>query len=283
MAKKKKKPAAKKKVRQSRPRRTEVTIRVQAQTLPAVVPTTTDLAEPITGKGQKLTIPSTWLSSAQLIRLTEKTPPQQIYKRPGKGGKIFDYVTVSYVQRVLDYVTGWNWDFDIVEHGKEADHVWVLGKLTIRSADGKHQITKQQFGRSEIKYITEKRGNEKVKTTQHVDYGNDLKAAASDALKKCASMLGIARDIYGKGDYKEETGKDPRDNGGGNQQAPQTPPPAEKPADGPVKELYCHGATKSGCPMGNEITEQGYNYSMQVYGRPLCRECAKLATPLKKK
>ena len=36
-----------------------------------------------------------------------------------------------------------------------------------------------------------------------LDYGNDLKAAATDALKKCASELGIASDIYGSEEFKE--------------------------------------------------------------------------------
>ena len=33
--------------------------------------------------------------------------------------------------------------------------------------------------------------------------GNDLKSAATDALKKCASELGLASDIYGKLEFKE--------------------------------------------------------------------------------
>ena len=36
-----------------------------------------------------------------------------------------------------------------------------------------------------------------------LDYGNDLKAATTDALKKCASELGIASDIYGANEFKE--------------------------------------------------------------------------------
>jgi len=37
-----------------------------------------------------------------------------------------------------------------------------------------------------------------------VDFGNDMKAAATDALKKCASELGIASDVYGTAEYAEE-------------------------------------------------------------------------------
>lgn len=264
---------AKKKVKKlaPKPRTTkhEIVVRAYPQ---EVVPTTTDLSEPIRDDNKKLTIPKTWLSSAQIIRLVEKTPKNQIYQRPGKGGKVFDYVTVSYIQRVLDYSFGWNWDFDIVEHGKEADHVWVLGKLTVRNPEGNRSITKTQFGRSEIKF--------KKDSDKHVDYGNDLKAAASDALKKCASMLGIARDIYGKTDYKEESGVTARP------AEPDTRSTHVKVADAVtvVKDKYsdaseyCKGAGDKGCAYGNDVeslADEVTAYSKKIYGKALCRECQK--------
>ena len=33
--------------------------------------------------------------------------------------------------------------------------------------------------------------------------GNDLKSAATDALKKCAAEIGLAADIYNKEDFRE--------------------------------------------------------------------------------
>jgi hypothetical protein len=260
------KTAKKKKSKSPSPVRHEVVVSVQSN-LPAVVPTESELVEPMRAN-QKLTIPKTWITGPQLIRLTEKTPKTQIYERPGKGGGKWTYVTVSYVQRVLDYVFGWNWDFEIVEHGKEADHVWVLGRLTVRSSDGKHAITKTQFGRSEVKH--------KKDTKEYLDYGNDLKAASSDALKKCASMLGIARDIYSKNDYKAESGNTPR---GDDEPVVQIAPKEEK----EPQVLECHGYRKGGCPDGATITKAGYDFSMKVYGKPLCRNCAAKATPIKKK
>lgn len=232
--------------------------------LPAI-PTSDELAEPIRGDGTKLTLPKTWVTGPQLIRLTEKTPPSQIYKRPAKGGGEWDFVTVSYVQRVLDYVFGWNWDFEILEHGKEANHVWVRGRLTVHSSDGKHSIRKEQFGRSEVK---QKRDGAGI-----LDYGNDLKSAASDALKKCASMLGIARDVYGKSDYKAESGREPR----------VPPAPSQSRSEAPKQEepIYCHGIGKGGCPEGAEITKQGRDFSMKMFGKPLCRNCAEKAKPIK--
>lgn len=232
-----------------------------------MVPTVSDLAEPMKD-GKKMTLAKTWVSEEQLIKLVQNTPREQVYKRPGKGGSTFDYVTVSYVQRVLNFVFAWNWDFEIVEHGKEANHVWVLGKLTVKSPDGKHMIVKTQFGRSDVKQL---------KTGGNLDYGNDLKAASSDALKKCASLLGIASDIYGKAEYRVETGG----------QEPRTAPTAPQLPAGETRvipegdDLVCHGATKSGC--GNDITQSEKEFTIRTYGKPLCRECMKIARPIKRK
>ena len=57
------------------------------------------------------------------------------------------------------------------------------------------EIIKMQFGRADIKF--------KKDTKEPMDLGNDLKAATTDALKKCASELGIAGDIYGTNEFKE--------------------------------------------------------------------------------
>ncbi|MBK3666165.1 hypothetical protein JJE66_33710 [Bradyrhizobium diazoefficiens] len=47
-----------------------------------------------------------------------------------------------------------------------------------------------------------------------------------------------------------------------------------------VVEHVCHGLTKSGC--GEELTEQEFDYSKKMYGKPLCRKHQKEAKPLKK-
>ena len=40
-------------------------------------------------------------------------------------------------------------------------------------------------------------------TQDPLNLGNDYKAAATDALKKCAADIGIASDIYGKDEFRE--------------------------------------------------------------------------------
>ncbi len=238
----------------------ELVIRVQQPTesqLPTV-----KVLEPMTADGKKkMALVQTWVSAAQLIKIVQKTPPEHIYKRPGKGGKEFTYVTGNYVEKVLNFVFGWNWDFEILEHGKEGNQVWVKGKLTIKSPKGE-TITKSQFGRADIKMLT-KGGM--------VDFGNDLKAASTDALKKCASLLGIASDIYGKQEYKQEANIDIREEPIVAHDESQEIPDGEKvvgPEGTPV--IPCRVC-------GDPVTEQEAKFSQKVYGKHLCREHQKSA------
>lgn len=135
------------------------------------------------------------LTVRQLLSIGEVTPTEQIYERKGKGGKMFKYVRGSYIKDRLNKIFGWMWDFEVTQHGVEKNLIWVLGKLTVKDMKG-HTITKMQFGRADIKYYRDRK-----KGT--VDFGNDLKAATTDALKKCASELGIARDVYSQQETKE--------------------------------------------------------------------------------
>jgi len=184
--------------RVSKKKSQELVIKVQS-VLPSVI-TEKDIIEPI-HDGKKLAITKTWVSDKQIMRMVQKTPPQHIYTRPGKGGQRWSYVTGNYVEKVLNYVFGFLWDFEVVGHGQEGDFIWVQGKLTVKNTNG-DTITKTQFGRKEVAYLKDK----VHKPENMLDYGNDLKSATTDALKKCASMLGIASDIYGKLEYKQETG-----------------------------------------------------------------------------
>lgn len=165
--------------------------------------------EPIK-EGNKLSIAQTWVTQKQSLRIMQRTPKEYIYTRPGKGGQTFSYVPVNYVTKVLNFVFGWNWDFIIDSeqiHGlmEGWGQVIVKGRLVVKNTDGSSTITKMQFGQAEVKYLTETEAgtNKKVRTGKPVNLGNDFKAAASDALKKCASELGIASDVYGVNEYRE--------------------------------------------------------------------------------
>lgn len=135
------------------------------------------------------------ISNKQLLMILQRTPKEHVRQRPGKGGGTWDYVTGVYIRKVLNYVFGWLWDFQIIDKGKEGEQVWVSGRLTIKNEKGEVLIIKEQFGGADIKF---RKG-----TKSPLDYANDLKAAATDALKKCASELGIASDIYGKNEFRD--------------------------------------------------------------------------------
>jgi hypothetical protein len=274
--KKKKKVTATRKTRKAAPAKSqELVVRVMPQ---EVIPTTSELAEPIKD-GKNLSIAKTWVTEKQILRMVQKTPKQFIYRRKGRGGKEFDYVTGSYVERVLNFVFGFMWDFEVKEHGLRGDHIWVLGALTVKDGKG-NSITKTQFGRKEVAYLKDKAHTE----ANMVDFGNDLKSATTDALKKCASLFGIASDVYGKGEYKEESGVTPRpaetvvDARTGEErvaEAVQTIKDKHAPeSDGEI----CKGVDGKACTYGNDaepLTPEVAAYSKKIYGKPLCRECQK--------
>ena len=133
------------------------------------------------------------LNKAQLHFILKKTPSKYVKKRPGKGGGQWDYVSGSYVKKCLNLMFGWDWDFEVLSEQVLHGQIIIKGRLTCR-CNGK-TIIKTQFGRKDI---INKKG-----TSIPVDIGNDFKAAATDALKKCASEIGVAQDIYGKEDFKE--------------------------------------------------------------------------------
>lgn len=126
------------------------------------------------------------LNPAQQAFITQKTPPQYIKKRPGPGGQILDYVEIGYVVNMLNQAFGWDWDFRILDQQVGRRQVWVRGELTVRV--GQRAIVKAQYGGADIKM--------NKSTNEAVSVADDLKAAASDCLKKCASLLGIAGDVY---------------------------------------------------------------------------------------
>ncbi|WP_213279362.1 Rad52/Rad22 family DNA repair protein [Chryseobacterium indologenes] len=135
------------------------------------------------------------LSIGQLNGVIGKTPEKAKKVRPAKGGGTWTYVSGSYMKKQLNILFGWNWDFEIVSEQilVDAGEVVVKGKLTCRSNG--QTIVKMQYGNKDIMF---KKG-----TKTPLSIGNDLKAAATDALKKCAAEIGIAQDVYGPEDFKD--------------------------------------------------------------------------------
>ncbi|BBO79719.1 hypothetical protein DSCO28_02850 [Desulfosarcina ovata subsp. sediminis] len=110
--------------------------------------------------------------------------PEQIKQREGNFGKMLDYIEGhAVIQRLNDAFDG-EWSFTIARHEilKETDEVLVLGEL---KAGG---IVKSQFGSSRITRVRE--------SGDIISLADDLKAAATDALKKAATLLGVGLHLY---------------------------------------------------------------------------------------
>jgi len=143
--------------------------------------------------------------------------PEQIRRRQGRNGML-DYVEGhSVIQRLNDATGGW-WSFEITHHEIREDEVIVLGKLTLNT----ETIFKMAFGASQV---TRERESGQV-----VSLGDDLKAASTDALKKCATFLGVGLHLYAD---KPLAGHAPRPGhaGNGRPPGPERPVAAAAPTD----------------------------------------------------
>jgi hypothetical protein len=105
------------------------------------------------------------------------------------------------------YISGLNralhedgWSYRVLEHGRfeESDEMWALVELTAciwiddPNDEGvlKQLVVKQDVGAQQVKRST--------KTGLPISLGDDLKAAVTDGLKRCARQLGVALYLWEK-------------------------------------------------------------------------------------
>jgi len=155
---------------------------MKATTTPRTAPNGTPLLE------AAATLP------APVAAPVERAPQAELYQRLAapfdttfkdtRGGTELEYITGEQCITRLNEVLGvGGWSFVVREHGihGEADEAWVLGELTAYVGD--RAVVRQQFGSQKIRRA---RG-----TAAPLDIGFDLKGAATDALKKCAMLVGV--------------------------------------------------------------------------------------------
>jgi hypothetical protein len=124
--------------------------------------------------------------------LEQPFDPAQIKQRKGRNG-ILDYVEGHMVIARLNAALDGGWSFEVVAHEVRDHEVLVLGKLTAAG------IVKMQFGASQVTRDRE--------TKAALSLGDDLKAAATDALKKCATFLGVGLHLYAERPLRTEPGR----------------------------------------------------------------------------
>ena len=126
------------------------------------------------------------MEGINLEALTRPFDPAQIRQREGRGGKMLDYLeTHSVISRLNEAFNG-AWSFEVISHDIMEAEVLVHARL---SAGG---VTKTAFGGSDIARHRD--------SGKPVSIADDLKAAASDSLKKCATLFGVGLHLYEKSD-----------------------------------------------------------------------------------
>lgn len=126
--------------------------------------------------------------------LEQKFPPEQI-RHDLRRNDGFEPVYVeahNIIQRLNDAFGG-VWTFKVLDHffvppNGMPSQVVVKGELSVPcdEDDAELVVVKQQFGSCFVR----------CQNGVTTDIGSDLKAAATDALKKCATMLGVALELY---------------------------------------------------------------------------------------
>ena len=118
-------------------------------------------------------------------------PFTDIKTRPGRNGKEISYVEASAVIARLNEAFTGSWSFKVLEHDIREGEVIVLGELRAG------ELVKQAFGGSEVT---------RTRDGKVVSLADDLKSAATDALKKASTLLGVALQLYGVEEPPVQTG-----------------------------------------------------------------------------
>jgi len=144
-------------------------------------------------------------------------PQEKIKQRPGKAGMTYDYVTPDFVIKLLNEAFDYRWSTSIFHQAMYGDTAVVGLNLTVWDADG-NPINKSQFGSCDA--------------LRGMGPGEAFKGAASDAMKKAATLLGVAIELYNDDEAPKQQFQKPSvpPRPPAPPRAPSAAPPAPKPA-----------------------------------------------------
>ena len=228
--------------------------------------------------------------------------PFEITFHDVRAGIRIEYLTGEQViSRLLEVLGACGWSFRILEHGvnSEADEVWVLGELQLL-VDPDDRVVRQQFGSAKIKRSRS--------TGAPLEIGYDLKAAATDCLKKCATLIGVGLYLTRKDETKaapvanyntsSSRGAQERPNGRSSRRqdpSPSThpghsvPPPTNVQSAPPTSSTAPPAAVCDRCGQpiqaaagkgGRQWTPaQLAAYTRQEYHQALCASCLRAISP----
>ena len=117
------------------------------------------------------------MAEVDIAALTAPFGPEALETRAGPSGRSFTYVATHAVINRLNRACSYCWDFRITDQHFEGDTLVCRGELTIPGLGTRAQVGVQKIAPN---------GGEDL-----------LKGAASDCLKKCASLFGVGIELYG--------------------------------------------------------------------------------------
>jgi len=142
------------------------------------------------------------MSENQARNILEKPfEEKQIKYRPGSFGQTLAYVEAPAFIRRLNEAFDGQWSFEIAHWEVIDQEVMVIGKLTTPEA------IKMAFGGSSITKHSE--------TGEVINLVDDFKSAATDALKKSSSLLGVGLHLYESDENQQPKEANPPENNGG--------------------------------------------------------------------
>ena len=221
---------------------------------------------------------------AEISKILSKPFPDQLIKeRPAPQGRGYlSYVEGSQYIKRLNQALGYNgWNFEIKLYQVLEFDIVVLGRLT----DLSNGAFKEQFGGKRYKTIRKKDG----KIVEMGEIGDCFKAAATDALKKCSSLMGLGLhlymsdldDIYGNDDLPDMSSNS------GNSAPSESPPPSNNQSSGvpPITENQ-ENAIKGMSKRLGIATDKIDPMMLEKYNKPLAelniKEASTVITNLKK-
>ena len=145
--------------------------------------------------------------------VTGKTPKKVVFKRPVRGGGEVDYVPGWWFIQQANALFNHQWSHIVVDKQIGTNQVWTQDRVTVhlpgmtiteRKPNGTVietrfdpiDISKDQFGSSDVKKYTKSAPAGK-QIGDIIDIGDDLKASATEGMKKCLTGFGLAPDVYG--------------------------------------------------------------------------------------
>ena len=131
---------------------------------------------------EKLTPPSApgeWTLEQVRTALSRPLPPSLISTRK-QGGATLEYIPWHTANKILDkYAPGWTWE--ICQMGMSGERIFLIGRLTIPTAEGSH--------------YREATGTERLDCGS---YGDPSSNAESMAFRRAAARFGLGLYLYDK-------------------------------------------------------------------------------------